>query len=236
MENQDKIWLPINSITERMGYVYHNGNRANQRLIVSALVPNPTTWQVSKVENIQPMGLQKLTIYQDKFNPNTDYANLDTGEMYADYYDMQKIDPVSPATSQISTEDSDIASDRLVVNTPTNTLRIGGKYKTITADIFSSINGEEIRVTESYIRRYGNIAWSFNIDNQTFDVDTTVSETRIELDEFNTLLIKVDSYNVIKLKFVIDENSFDKPYLDKELTLQCNLGGLQDKLTLLIIS
>lgn len=56
------------------------------RMIISALIEKPITWKVSKVENFHPLGLNKLTLQQDKFNEKTDYINFDTGDMYADYY------------------------------------------------------------------------------------------------------------------------------------------------------
>lgn len=79
VENQDQIWLPMNDISAQIYY--------GKRLIVSALIEKPITWQISKVENFHPFGINKLTLYQDKFNVKTDYVNFETGEMYADYYE-----------------------------------------------------------------------------------------------------------------------------------------------------
>lgn len=78
VENQDQIWLPMNDVSTTLYY--------GDRIIISALIEKPITWYVSKVENIHPFGLNKLTVAQDKFNAQTDYVNLETGEMYADYY------------------------------------------------------------------------------------------------------------------------------------------------------
>jgi len=78
VENQDQIWLPMNDISSKLYY--------GDRIIVSALIEKPITWKISKVENIHPFGINKLTIAQDKFNEQKDYVNIETGEMYADYY------------------------------------------------------------------------------------------------------------------------------------------------------
>ena len=55
-------------------------------------------WTISKVENANELGIQMLTLYQDFFNEHTDYVNLETGEMYADYYDsdIAPTDPTEP--------------------------------------------------------------------------------------------------------------------------------------------
>lgn len=81
VENQDQIWLPMNDISAKLYY--------GHRMIISALIEKPITWQISKVENVHPFGLNKLTVAQDKFNTQTDYVNFETGEMYADYYQNQ---------------------------------------------------------------------------------------------------------------------------------------------------
>lgn len=60
-DNQDKIWLPMNSITEKFWYTSEDSK--NMRVVVSALTEHPTVWTVTKVENSMPFGIQKLTIY-----------------------------------------------------------------------------------------------------------------------------------------------------------------------------
>ena len=44
-----------------------------------------------------PFGIQKLTIYTAFWNEHTDYVNLETGEMYANYFDSE-IAPTDPST------------------------------------------------------------------------------------------------------------------------------------------
>ena len=110
------MWLPMNDISANLYY--------DQRIIVSSLIKEPITWQISKVENIHPFGINKLTLSQTKFNPNTDYVNLDTGEMYADYYKNSV--PLNEDTTLLS------------INSPSKTIKIGGSKRRITSSINTS--------------------------------------------------------------------------------------------------
>ena len=97
LENQDQILLPMNDISKFLYY--------DQRFIIStAALERPLTWQISKVENVHPFGINKLTISQGKFDPDTD-KKVD-GWWYADYaknevrptYDVE----VNPSNISIS--------------------------------------------------------------------------------------------------------------------------------------
>ncbi len=77
-ENQKKMILPQNEISELLYY--------DQRMIISAPMAEPITWTITKVENDSPLGINKITLAQDKFNPKTDFVDLKTGIMYANYY------------------------------------------------------------------------------------------------------------------------------------------------------
>jgi hypothetical protein len=128
-ENKKKILLPMNNISEKIFYTTNiNGTIKNQRMILSALTPNPTTWQVSKIDTSKPFGLIEVTLYQDFFNPNTDYVNLETGEMYADYY-MSSIAPTE------STANSSISCD---ITSTTNTIKVEGSYKLLTSIFYNN--------------------------------------------------------------------------------------------------
>lgn len=111
MENQNKIWLPMNNISENLYY--------NQRIIISAPIPKPITWEITKVENTHPFGINKLSVAQTKFNPNTDYVNLETGEMYADYY-----------KNNIPLDEDDTV---LTINSKEKTIKVGGSSRKITS-------------------------------------------------------------------------------------------------------
>lgn len=84
VENQDVAWFPQNQVSEMLYY--------DSRLIISAPMEKPITWKVTKVETIHPIGIYKLTLGQDKFNSLTDYVDVDSGVMIADYYAKNSVE------------------------------------------------------------------------------------------------------------------------------------------------
>ena len=130
LDNVDKFILPMNIITETFGYNDHLGDA--QRLIISAKVPHPNTWQVSKLENIKPIGLLKVTVKQVPFNDDTDLIEYDEfgniTEMWADYYSADKSEPVEKDPDPEPT--TDILCE-LTSSSPT--VKVNGSYRTITA-------------------------------------------------------------------------------------------------------
>lgn len=133
-DNQNKIWLPMNSITESIWYT--ENNEENMRFIVSALTKHPSVWRVSKVENTTPFGLQKITIYSDFFNEHTDYVNLESGEMYADYFS-------SNTAPSVEETDNGISGEPIVtLEASSSTIKVGGSYKTLTATILDNLGND----------------------------------------------------------------------------------------------
>ena len=84
--------MPRNPISNQLFY--------DDRFIISDLIPEPIVWKVTKVENIHPFGINKLTLAQDQFNHNIDYVNFDTGEMWANY----RVQPLAPNKNDFSLE------------------------------------------------------------------------------------------------------------------------------------
>ena len=205
-QNQNKLFLPMNPITEKLFYTSLNdGQKRNKRLIVSALVENPICWNISKNENHNPFGLQKVTLAQDAFNRETDYVNLETGEMYADYY-SSSIEPVE-------IDDSSGTTVNCTIGCSTNNIKAGGSYKLLTATFIDSY-GED--VTEDY---GPSVTWKCYID------DTDITET--ELVAFKHL----DENNKIRIKF-----ADDKTYLGQILKITCESGDVTGSTELEIIS
>lgn len=142
-DNQNKIWLPMNSITSKLWYT--DDESKNMRVIVSSLTEHPATWTITKVENVQPFGIQKLTIYSNVFNEYTDYVNYETGEMYADLLES-KVEPIDPNTPSLPfvSKDSPIT---IKISASTSYVKVGGSYKTFTAN-YVNTSGED--VTDEY--------------------------------------------------------------------------------------
>ena len=204
VENQFKAILPMNSITEQIFYV-DDANK-NQRFIISAMSQNPRTWQVSKVEDMLmgEFGLMRLTFVQVAFNKSIDYIDYnalnpdgtkDVYSMYANYFDSS-ITPVMFEDEKDPIANSDVC--QLLAST--NTIKVGGSYKTITAS-FSDKNG--IDITDSYLSNLSLNNWYFYIDNKPID------------DGLITILEQPTS-NVIKIKFCKNLN-----YLTKTLEVKC---------------
>lgn len=206
VENQDKFWLPMNEISGRLFYTHINGDRTNQRIIISALVENPIVWQISKIENIHPLGLQKVTIVQDQFNPDTDYVNLETGEMYADYYDTN--------TEIVDGKDllEDIAKATISCNT--NTIKAGGSYKLFKFNV-TDRNGKDITAKYEILPKH----WHCYIDGE----DVTASELITMKAQTNP--------NETKIKF-----ADNKSYLTKILTVSCEIDRVSASIEMEIIA
>lgn len=191
LDDIQKIWIPINPITEQLSYIEENKNK---RLVLSALIKKPHVWQISKVENTKPLGLIKITLDQDSWDEHTDYVNLETGEMYADYYtsDITPTDPTEPTPTP--------SSNYSTITASTSTIKIGGSYKTLTATVFDE-SGTDI--TDTYSD--ADFKWSCSIEG----VDST---------ELNTVITWLDgtTFNKQKIKF-----SNDRSYLEKILEVKC---------------
>lgn len=194
-ENQDKVWLPLNPITEKIWYT--NEVSKNMRVLVGSYTENPIAWQISKVENAQPLGIQKLTLYQDFFNQHRDYLERDSDGniigMWANYYDSEiaPTDPdiPSPPSSPISNVTSTISSS-------SSSIKVGGSYKTLTINFLNSETEED--VTDKF-------------DNAQFEWNFYIDEV-----EYKDIICKDVSFNQIKVKL-----SDDSSVLGKLLNIKC---------------
>lgn len=156
-ENQDKVWLPLNPITEKIWYT--NESSKNMRVLVSSFTDNAIAWQISKVENAQPLGVQKLTLYQDFFDQHRDYIEKDSDGniigMWASYFDSE-IAPTDPSTP--TTPPSSITAK---ISASTSTIKVGGSYKNLTVNLFNDSNED---ITTEYAD--ATFAWTCSIDNE----------------------------------------------------------------------
>ena len=150
-DNQTKLWFSMNSITEK--FWYSDDNDKNMRLIVSAPIKEPVTWRITKCENAQPLGIQKLTLYQDRFNEHTDYVNLETGEMYANYFDSE-IAPTDPSTPRIYRFDS-VESAKELLNKNSDTYE--GQIVAIADNDLGVFQTNQDR--DFYIKKTGTSTW-----------------------------------------------------------------------------
>ena len=194
-ENQDKVWLPLNPITEKIWYT--NESSKNMRVLVSSFTDNAVAWQISKVENAQPLGVQKLTLYQDFFDQHRDYIEKDSDGniigMWASYFDSE-IAPTDPSTP--TTPPSSITAR---ISASTSTIKVGGSYKNLTVNIFNDSNED---ITTEYTD--ATFTWTCSIDNEDW-TDKVTWRAGTE-------------YNQKKIKFPNDAST-----IGKILSVKCTI-------------
>lgn len=207
-DNQNKLILPMNPITEKFWYT--DDDSKNMRVIVSALMENPTVWKITKCESASPLGLQKLTLYTNFFNEHTDYVNLETGEMYANYFDSE-IAPTDPSTP--TTPPSSITAK---ISASTSTIKVGGSYKNLTVNLFNDSNED---ITTEYSD--ATIRWTCFIDNEdwtdkvTWRAGTEYNQKKVKFPSGNSVIGKILS---VKCKIVKDNLPIESEILQLELT------------------
>lgn len=194
-ENQDKVWLPLNPITEKIWYT--NESSKNMRVLVSSFTDNAIAWQISKVENAQPLGVQKLTLYQDFFDQHRDYIEKDENGniigMWASYFDSE-IAPTDPSTP--TTSPSSITAR---ISASTSTIKVGGSYKNLTVNLFNDSNED---ITTEYTD--ATFTWTCSVDDEDW-TDKVTWRAGTE-------------YNQKKVKFPSDSST-----IGKILSVKCTI-------------
>ena len=200
-DNQTKLLFELNTITEK--FWYNTDLNKTMRLIVGAPTDNPLTWSITKVENSNPIGIQKLTLYQDFYNPHTDKIVKDENgniiAMYADYYDSS-IDPIS---SNISEHHLTPSKTYGRITAFTSNIKVGGSYKTLSIKIYDSNDNE---ITDRYSDAIFN--WSCYLDERDKTTDLSAKVTWRNGTTFNQKKIKFPN---------------DRTYLGKNLNVKCEV-------------
>lgn len=192
----------MNAITERLFYVNQYGDNKKMRVLVSALTKNPIAWSISKVENAEPLGIQKLTLNQDSFNSKTDYVNIEQKEMFADYY-SSNIEPDivdNPNSDNPDNTLTNLLSCKIYAST--NYIKVGGSYKLLTAKFYNHQNEE---VTQDFLNLINIENWKCFVDGKDISHDSSLI-TWLDQKENNKIKIKFNN---------------NRSYLNKILTIQC---------------
>lgn len=211
-ENQDKVWLPLNPITEKIWYT--NESSKNMRVLVSSFTDNAIAWQISKVENAQPLGVQKLTLYQDFFDQHRDYIEKDENGniigMWASYFDSE-IAPTDPDTP--TTPPSSITAR---ISASTSTIKVGGSYKNLTVNLFNDFNED---ITTEYAD--ATFTWTCSIDNEdwtdkvTWRAGAEYNQKKVKFPNDTSVIGKILS---VKCEIVKDNLPIESEILSLELT------------------
>lgn len=149
VDNVTSAWVPTNTDTLKIGY--------NQKFLISDVRRHPPIcYQVSKIEDTQPLGVTKFKFTQELFDPSHDSAEL----MLADYY-RSEIEPETPDKTANTHETA-----KITYSGTKPTLKVGGNFKTFTASfsnqaaavdrwLISDENGD-ITANTNYVIEYDN--------------------------------------------------------------------------------
>ena len=184
------------------------------RVLVSSFTDNAIAWQISKVENAQPLGVQKLTLYQDFFDQHRDYIEKDSDGniigMWADYFDSE-IAPTDPSTP--TTPPSSITAR---ISASTSTIKVGGSYKNLTVNLFNDSNED---ITNEYAD--ATFTWTCSIDNEdwtdkvTWRAVTEYNQKKVKFPNDSSVIGKILS---VKCEIVKDNLQIESEILQLELT------------------
>ena len=193
-ENQKKCILPMNGLSETIFY--------NQRIALSADVNEPVVWRCTKVEQIGPKGIDRLTFAQDVWDGQHDYVERDEyGKLigiWCNYYstilDKQE---VPDKTVPVSTTYAEITYSGAKPQ-----LKVGGSYKKFTVTFYDGDG----------VIPHKNGLWLFKIDGEDVSnkIDIVVPANDDKLDE-NQIKLKIpkdDSYigKILNLSYLTSEN------------------------------
>lgn len=192
LDEQGKFWLPWNKITSEIKH--------DMRFFISMLQEEPYVYKASKIKNTSPKGIVTITIEQDRFDSGKDYVNLDTGEMYANYY----VTNITPEEAVIEEKNT----DSLSIEAKSYNVRIGGS-RIIYAKITDS-NGNDVT------RNYDGLSLQWKV---TFQDETIDQLGLIEVDEE----YRQKSGNKYKCKFKFNGN---EDYINQKIIATVTLNNL----------
>lgn len=176
VDNITSIWTPTNDDTLTIGY--------NQRFLISDPRRQPAlAWSTSKIEDTQPIGLTKIKLTQETFDPIHDNAEL----MLADYYR----DAIEPEIMDVETKLIEPAA--ITYNGTAPTVKVGGSYK-----IFTPVfKGKDVTVDK----------WTVSDENGDISADT--ENYTIEYDGDRLKLKIAQNYYLIDKVLIVQVKGTD---------------------------
>lgn len=150
-----------------------------------------------------------MTFTQSQFDQHNDYVEKDingnTTAMWADYY--SSTEPIVPEIPEDTLDQKIICN----IKTSTSSIKVGGSYKLLTAQIFKD---EDFEITDNYSST--DFIWTCKID------DTDYTE--------QVIWLKQKNHNQIKVKF-----PNNREFLNKILVIQCSVGTIVGEVKLELI-
>lgn len=173
-QNQKKCILPMNDVSTTLFY--------DQRIVLSADIEEPVVWICTKVEQIGPKGISRLTFAQDKWDQNRDYVERDEDGkvigMWADYYKCA----VTP--EDVPLPNPPVSEDYAVIEYAGKKpqMKVGGSYKKFSVLFYRDEEPIE----------YKQGAWSFVVDGSDISAElaTLTSTDSSDLNE-NEIKVKL---------------------------------------------
>lgn len=169
------IWLPTNTVTQTIGY--------NQRFMITESTIRPLCYKVDGIRDAFPVGLTKISLKQDQYNPSTDNIEL----FIADYYSSSTTPTVPP--------ENQLKNCEIKCNGANNTLVIGGSFRTLTA-LFYDEDGNEL--TDFNV----SLEWNFTFPDEKdelFVIEEVTNNNQIKIKALRDYSI-IGSFVIVQVK------------------------------------
>lgn len=184
VQNQNMVWLPECDPFDNLYY--------NQRFIIDARTANIgkkydsyLSWHISKIENTFPVGINKITLNQEFFDPSKDGCDPTTGYMYADYYQY--------ANAKSDTDSDHKLTSKIAYNGQPTIKVASGSYKTFKLVFY----GQDGKVTDvAPVSSNINDYWRYtvtNADGTKFDDDSVKDIVTTIGDSVYSVKFKIDN-------------------------------------------
>lgn len=142
VENQNKFWMPTTPYTQTVEY--------GQRFVINdSGRAIPIVWKCSKVEDVQPVGLTKLTFAQEVANLHEDCSKYgiagwcpctDHMTEKPEVCKLCTIEEPAYIDAGLEIPGAFYPAGKITYVGKNTNLRVGGKHKTFTSEFWNSIN------------------------------------------------------------------------------------------------
>lgn len=220
VENQNKFWMPTTPYTQTIGY--------GQRFVINDSGRTiPIVWKCSKVEDVQPIGLTRLTLAQEVANLHEDCGKyalagwcpcVDHSIEKSDACKMCMLEEPEYIDAALEMPIEESVIGRIVYTGKNPTLRVGGQDKSFTSEFWDSIsrefNSEETTWKAAFMKADNLIcSVDFNYNsNNGWQVSLSDDSPSVQLDvikENDLCNIKCSSGNEEILNFYVSPSKED---------------------------
>lgn len=194
-QNQKKCVLPMNDVSTTIFY--------DQRIALSANIEEPVVWICTKVEQIGPKGINRLTFAQDKWDENRDFVEYDSSGkcvgIWCDYFTGNS--DLVPENTPEPPIIPDTEYAKVTFAGKKAQLKVGGSYKKFTVLFYRNDEQTDFKTG----------SWSYLIDGKDAGSDLIVltkdDDDTIKENEVKVKIPKDDSYigKLLTVRYVSDD-------------------------------